>query len=402
MSNPVIPVDRYEAKESGRAIQEAQNTTLEEGAKATLAFLRELLRSLKLTEKTSYVQISINDAVAYRATIRPQNEKQVRELSPPLSNEQLSYLREVIQCPEGLRPHPPDGTPARDVTIEVNGEEVFRLKNGIVERNLLTPAQAKTQTKPSPAQVAEVEVVGEEEEKLPQTSPEKSATSLLGEQKVEEESSQETEVEVVGEAEEPSPPTSSQQPAASLSGEQKQALQNLGVNPEEIQEVMQQQSQGNVPVIVVLNRKVENNVQKSSLKNNLQAGLTGFRKAVEDLSKKVFSFLSSLRDKVIPGPDRDIQKDLQNLAVVNVASKLLDRFGGKTESGKQVFDGSSFRLERQGNNLSIIAKDGRDTILSFKDGELRGSLNPKDIERFRAVERQLGQGKSRQSQAEIG
>jgi DNA-binding transcriptional MerR regulator len=217
-----------------------------------------------------------------------------------------------------------------------------------------------------------------------------------------EESAQVAEVEVVGEEEETLPQTPPQKTATSLSGEQKQALQNLGVNPEQIQEVMQQQSQGNVPVIVVLNRKVENNVQKSSLKNNLQAGLTGFRKAVQDLSKKVFSFLSSLRDKVIPGPDRDIQKDLQNLAVVNVASKLLDRFGDKTENGKQVFDGSSFRLERQGNNLSIIAKDGRDNILSLKDGELRGSLNPKDVERFRAVERQLGQGKSRQSQAEIG
>jgi len=375
MSNPIIPIDRYEAKESGRAIQEAQNTVMSAGNKATIALIRELLKSLKLPQKSAYVQISINDSVAYRATIRPQDEAQLREMSSSLSEEQLRYLKEVMKLPESEQPAASSIPLDKDVTVEVNGKEVLRLKNGVVERNLLVPAPKKAQepvsqtaevssaqgseVEPKPAQVAQVEVV-EEGVRMPEGT------------------------------------------GVSLSGEQRQGLQRLGVNPERLENAIGQQAQGNVPIIVVLNREVEGNAKKSPLKNNLKSNLLGFQKAVQDFSKKVSSFLGSLRDKLLPKTNRDIKRDLQNLAVIDLASKLLDRFGGQTDTGKQVFEGNSFRLERQGKDLSVIAKDGRGNILSLKDGELTGSLTQKDVEKFQAVERQLNQGKSRQSQAEIG
>ncbi|MFO0453966.1 MAG: hypothetical protein ACK52I_35810 [Pseudomonadota bacterium] len=375
MSNPIIPIDRYEAKESGRAIQEAQNTVMSAGTKATIALIRELLKSLKLPQKSAYVQISINDSVAYRATIRPQDEAQLREMSSSLSEEQLRYLKEVMKLPESEQPAASSIPLDKDVTVEVNGKEVLRLKNGVVERNLLVPAPKKAQepvsqtaevssaqgseVEPKPAQVAQVEVV-EEGVRMPEGT------------------------------------------GVSLSGEQRQGLQRLGVNPERLENAIGQQAQGNVPIIVVLNREVEGNAKKSPLKNNLKSNLLGFQKAVQDFSKKVSSFLGSLRDKLLPKTNRDIKRDLQNLAVIDLASKLLDRFGGQTDTGKQVFEGNSFRLERQGKDLSVIAKDGRGNILSLKDGELTGSLTQKDVEKFQAVERQLNQGKSRRSQAEIG
>jgi hypothetical protein len=375
MSNPIIPIDRYEAKESGRAIQEAQNTVMSAGTKATIALIRELLKSLKLPQKSAYVQISINDSVAYRATIRPQDEAQLREMSSSLSEEQLRYLKEVMKLPESEQPAASSIPLDKDVTVEVNGKEVLRLKNGVVERNLLVPAPKKAQepvsqtaevssaqgseVEPKPAQVAQVEVV-EEGVRMPEGT------------------------------------------GVSLSGEQRQGLQRLGVNPERLENAIGQQAQGNVPIIVVLNREVEGNAKKSPLKNNLKSNLLGFQKAVQDFSKKVSSFLGSLRDKLLPKTNRDIKRDLQNLAVIDLASKLLDRFGGQTDTGKQVFEGNSFRLERQGKDLSVIAKDGRGNILSLKDGELTGSLTQKDVEKFQAVERQLNQGKSRQSQSEIG
>jgi hypothetical protein len=375
MSNPIIPIDRYEAKESGRAIQEAQNTVMSAGTKATIALIRELLKSLKLPQKSAYVQISINDSVAYRATIRPQDEAQLREMSSSLSEEQLRYLKEVMKLPESEQPAASSIPLDKDVTVEVNGKEVLRLKNGVVERNLLVPAPKKAQepvsqtaevssaqgseVEPKPAQAAQVEVV-EEGVRMPEGT------------------------------------------GVSLSGEQRQGLQRLGVNPERLENAIGQQAQGNVPIIVVLNREVEGNAKKSPLKNNLKSNLLGFQKAVQDFSKKVSSFLGSLRDKLLPKTNRDIKRDLQNLAVIDLASKLLDRFGGQTDTGKQVFEGNSFRLERQGKDLSVIAKDGRGNILSLKDGELTGSLTQKDVEKFQAVERQLNQGKSRQSQSEIG
>ncbi|MGK7874470.1 MAG: hypothetical protein AB4426_14530 [Xenococcaceae cyanobacterium] len=64
MPNPVIPIDLHDAKESGRAIQIAQDTFVEAGAAATIALIRELLKRLKLQEKSANVEISINQNFA--------------------------------------------------------------------------------------------------------------------------------------------------------------------------------------------------------------------------------------------------------------------------------------------------------------------------------------------------
>jgi hypothetical protein len=165
-----------------------------------------------------------------------------------------------------------------------------------------------------------------------------------------------------------------------------------------------------VPIIVVLNREVERTVPKSALKDNLKSMLSSFQSAARDLTRKVTSLLSAARERFFPSRgllrsafgDRPLEQDIQNLAAVNVASQLLDRFGGKTQGGKEVFEGNSFRLEREANNLTVNAKDGRGTILSLKDGILSGSLTQKDLAKFQAVNSQLSQGRSRQSQAERG
>jgi hypothetical protein len=130
--------------------------------------------------------------------------------------------------------------------------------------------------------------------------------------------------------------------------------------------------------------------------------LASFQSAARDLSSKVTSLLGAVRERFFPSRDRSLEQDIQNLAAVNVTSQLLDRFGGKTQDGKEVFEGNSFRLEREANNLTVNAKDGRGTILSLKDGILSGSLTQKDLAKFQSVNSQLSQGQSRQSQAEWG
>jgi hypothetical protein len=367
MSNPIIPIDRYEAKESGRAIQEAQNTVMSAGAAATIALIRELLKSLKLPEKSVNVEIAINDSVAYQANAQTGKNLEVNPESPALSDKQLRYLKEVVKLPRSNEPAAASIPLAQNVTITVDGKEVFRLKDGMIEQNLLVSSPEKIQGEPTqeteieeiPAQKAQVEVVQEDVPELKKAG-------------------------------------------VTLSDDQRQELEKLGINPQTVENSVRQKAPGTVPIIVVLNREVEGNAKKSPLKNNLKSNLLGFQKAVQDFSKKVSSFLGSARDKLLPKTNRDIKRELQNLAVIDLASKLLDRFGGQTDTGKQVFDGNSFRLERQGKDLSVIAKDSRGTILSLKDGELTGSLTQKDVEKFQAVERQLNQGKSRQSQSEIG
>jgi hypothetical protein len=374
MSNSVIPIDRYDNKESGRTIQEAQNTVMATGAAATVALIRELLQHLQLPEKSVKVEIAINDSVAYRAKVGGGQNLAVNSDNPALSQEQLRYLKEVVKLPESNQPAAAAIPLTQDVTITVDGKEVFRLTDGIVAKNLLNPALKKTQEQPT---------------QTLETSTQKP--------KIEENPARGARVEIVAEN-----MPELKQAGVSLSDDQRRELEKLGVNPQTVEHAVGQKARGTVPIVVILNREVERNLSQSTLKDNLNSTLSHFQKAVRDFSRKVSSLLSSTREQLFPTAKQAIKQDLQNLAVVNVASRLIERFGSKTTNGQQVFEGNSFRLERQDNNLTVTTKDGRGKILSLQDGELTGSLTQKDLAQFQAVARQLNQNKSRQSQAEIG
>ncbi|WP_013320629.1 hypothetical protein [Gloeothece verrucosa] len=475
MSNPVIPIDRHEAQKSGQAIQEAQDSVMTTAATATIALIRQLLKSLKLGQKDVNVEIAINDSVAYKANVK-NKELDVKAQTPELSEKQLRYLQEVIKLPPSNQPGVASIPLDQDVQITINGKEVFRLHDGVVENNKLAPTVEKTgvlpsknvetstrqgKTSSSPVTSGQKTVQEAKTSSLPVTSGQKtvqeaktsslpvtpgqnttrqgktSSLPIPSRQKTTTEAktlpspvspkastSQTAKIPPIPGVQAPKSTVSTQieqssvpsvpveivtenspqqgQKGVSLSGEQKQELHKLGVNLDQVQNAVANAPQGNVPIILVLNREIERNVPKSSLKENLKGSIPRFQNAIRDFSRKVSTFLSSAREKLSPAANRGLKQDLQNIAVTNVASKLLDRFGGKTEDGKQVFEGNSFRIERTGRDLTVSAKDGRGTILSLKNGELEGSLTQKDVEKFQAVDRQLDRGKSRQSQAEIG
>jgi len=398
MSNPVIPIEGYDARESGRAIQEAENAVLEVGAKAITALLRELLMALKLRQSSAQVEIKINDAVKYEGTVSLDNTAQQQGDVSSLSQAQLSYLQKVIQLPESEQPA---ASLDQDVTIAVNGVEVFRLQKGVVEKNLLvSPSKQTNQT------------VGKSPPKLKQSLPQSQQT-------MQEESSQESGKEFeLSPPPLPLPPLSQYQAIeeedspefneeeSSFSEEQKQELENLGINPAGLQRGMVQQSQNqapHTPIIIVLNRELEQNSSKSTTKKNLNFLQSGFQNAFRNFSHKVSSWLASVKDKIIPKARPNLKQDLQNLAVINIASKLLDRFGSRDHLGYEVFETTNYRLERDPQkNMVVVANDGRGSILVLNEGKIESDLTRKDVERFRAVDRELGeQSKSNSSQVEI-
>ena len=405
MSNPIIPIDRHDAKESGRAIQEMQNTVMETGTAATLALIRELLKSLKLLNKPVKVEIAINDSVAYKANAQADDKLDVHSAEKTLSEPQIRYLKDVVKLPQSDDPAVASIPLDQNVTITVDGQEVFRLKDGIVENNRLVPTVEKVPEKsrpqpeilvqPSPKteQNAQVEILGEESPEITQkvSTPVEIAAHRT------KNTVEEAPVEILTEAHH-----EKSQTAVSLSNDQRQALKKLGVNPQTVENAMGEKTQGNVPMIVVINRELDRKVSRSQLKNNLHSLEFRLQKAVKDLSRKIFSFLGNIKEKFFPATERAVKQDLQNLAVINVAARLLDRFGSQSKDGVEVFEGNTFRLERQEKNITVIAKDGRADILSLKDGQLSGSLSQKDIEKFQAVDLQFNQQHSRKLQAEIG
>ena len=374
MSNPIIPIDRHDAKESGRAIQEMQNTVIETGTAATLALIRELLKSLKLLNKPVKVEIAINDSVAYKRKVQTDKNLEVNSEDHTLSEQNIRYLKDVVKLPQSDEPAVASIPLDQNVTITVDGQEVFRLKDGIVENNRLVPTIENVQEKPRP-----------QPEILVQPSPK---------------TEQNAQVEILGKE---SPEiTEKVSTDVSLSNDQRQALKKLGINPQTVENTIGEKIQGNVPIILVLNRELDQKVSRSQLKDNLHSLQSRLQKTFEDLSRKIFSFLGNIKEKFFPATERAVKQDLQNLAVINVAARLLDRFGSQSQNGVEIFEGNTFRLERQEKNITVMAKDGRSDILSLKNGQLSGSLSQKDIEKFQAVDRQLHPHQSRRLQAEIG
>jgi hypothetical protein len=405
MSNPIIPIDRHDAKESGRAIQEMQNTVMETGTAATLALIRELLKSLKLLNKPVKVEIAINDSVAYQANAQADDKLDVHSADNTLSEPQIRYLKDVVKLPQSDEPAVASIPLDQNVTITVDGQEVFRLKDGIVENNRLVPTIENVQEKPRPQpeilvqpspkteQNAQVEILGEENPEITQ----KGSTPVEIAMHRTENSVEEAPIEILTKERHEKFQTD-----VSLSNDQRQALKKLGINPQTVENAMGEKIQGNVPIILVLNRELDRKVSRSQLKDNLHSLQSRLQKTFEDLSRKIFSFLGNIKEKFFPATERAVKQDLQNLAVINVAARLLDRFGSQSQNGVEVFEGNTFRLERQEKNITVMAKDGRADILSLKDGQLSGSLSQKDIEKFQAVDLQFNQQHSRRLQAEIG
>ncbi len=65
--------------------------------------------------------------------------------------------------------------------------------------------------------------------------------------------------------------------------------------------------------------------------------------------------------------------DIRNRAAVLTAQRVLDTLG------KDSYENNSYRFERQGENISITAKNGRGTIAQSQNGQLTGDLSNKDV-----------------------
>ncbi len=503
MSNPMIP-DSSEVKESGQAIQGAQNTAIATGSAATLTVLCELIRILKLSKKIVNVAININDSLAYKANLS-RDKFFIEADSPNLSKEQMNYLKEVVKLPVTNQPPSSQSIPLdKDLTITVNNKEVFSLKNGIIEKNLLIgEVDLSKENSVNPVQEKPIPPFQENQQQNivnpVQQSQQNSTLSVPSLENLQTPVSSHQEKSIpVQQSQETTTPLSKVEVVETpeivfLSSEQKQALKQAGLDGEtilqvekainqnqsnsapvgnnnskgtekngvqnldskdtgakkgvfdrlrdfvgisseeeydvqegepvekevvedcgvdseitvQVEKVIDKNQSNSVPLIIFVNQAVDKSKSKGHTKNNFQGLVSKIQNAVKDLTRKVTSLLASTRERFFPATDKNLKQDLQNLAVVQVASRLLDHLGSKpNQDGSQVFEGNSFRIERSENNFTLTAKDGRGTILSSLDGVLTGSLTDQDVNKFKALQAQLNQSqsltKSKQSQAEMG
>ena len=105
--------------------------------------------------------------------------------------------------------------------------------------------------------------------------------------------------------------------------------------------------------------------------------------------------------------DHENKQNRASLAVATTAYELLNRFGEPMPDGTEVCEGNTYRFSRslKDKSLTIEAKDGRGTILSWNQGKLSEELSQEDIQRFTKMAEELDKlslSKSRSQQNELG
>jgi ElaB/YqjD/DUF883 family membrane-anchored ribosome-binding protein len=87
----------------------------------------------------------------------------------------------------------------------------------------------------------------------------------------------------------------------------------------------------------------------------------------------------------------------ENNSVIETAEKLVQAFGKERGDGSKVFEGKNeYRIEQNGDALTITDKNNRGVILQRENGQVRANLSPKDIEKFDSIGNEFAKRESKQ------
>jgi hypothetical protein len=121
----------------GQDIEQLEHTTIAETSKLMmqiLSFIKKRTKENKLdagiNDKPSELRVEVNGMEVYRGN--GTNESQIKPLTP-LQREQVKALVNAMNFKEGEKVD----VPFRDAFVTLNGQEIFRIKDGVVVKNLL-------------------------------------------------------------------------------------------------------------------------------------------------------------------------------------------------------------------------------------------------------------------------
>jgi hypothetical protein len=121
----------------GQDVEHLEHTTIAETSKLMmqiLSFIKKRTKENKLdagiNDKPSELRVEVNGMEVYRGN--GTNESQIKPLTP-LQREQVKALVNAMNFKEGEKVD----VPFRDAFVTLNGQEIFRIKDGVVVKNLL-------------------------------------------------------------------------------------------------------------------------------------------------------------------------------------------------------------------------------------------------------------------------
>ena len=325
--------EKIEGKQIGEDHRETERTS----ALILFALIKKILDTLELKDKKAKVEIQLDGKKAVEAT---QSEGLTIKRAKEITTEDARYIERAIGVAASESKEPLN----RDLSIKVNGEEVFRLKDGVVELNSLAREQQVKRAKA----IAQEFTRQRQQGKQP-TVEEVARTIDKGEQQ------SETASKTVSE-----PPS-----------------KDPTVNPE-VQ-----------PAIIILEREVQNRVEEPTTARGLSGVAEAFNQARLGIQQSISSFVDRTRERLGIDPEsKSLRQDLESLAVAQTARKLISEFGTPDSKGGQSFGGATYQIHAQGSNLTVHSTH-RGTILEVQDGQIKSNLEGRDVKQFREIDKQL-------------
>ncbi len=449
MNPPIGRDEKLEAKQIGQDYREIEQTTVVVMAQILAKILKQIRSSLGLPkDKDVKVEVDLDGKKALE--VAGSKELKVKP-SRDIAVDDLKYIQRAIALPaianaqEAAAPNEFD----RNLTIKVNGEEVFRLKDGVVELNALQREQQR-EAQPQPAsqqfakastKEAHVNPAGEQQlerakriaqefaqqrQQGKEPSLEEVARAVDSRQSNQKEPASQS-VEVENEQQSPlpqstlesskevaqvsaqsrmSPKVQSQpieaQAAEALSSKYVHSPQPEAVTPEVVpqRDVSREnfapvsQKEAESPILVVFEREVSSRLEDKSVTSGLSGMFAKLNQARLSIQKSISSFVDQTKQRLgLGGTSKDtearsLRQDLESLAVARTARRLIEQFGSPNEKGGRSFGGRTYQIESNGQDLSINSTY-RGNVLVVTNGQISSNLSERDVKQFREIDKQL-------------
>ena len=328
--------EKIEGKQIGEDHRETERTS----ALILFALIKKILDPLELKDKKAKVEIQLDGKKAVEAT---QSEGLTIKRAKEITTEDARYIERAIGVAASESKEPLN----RDLSIKVNGEEVFRLKDGVVELNSLAPEQ----------QVKRAKAIAQEFTRQRQQGKQPTLKEVA---------------RTIDKGEQESPTT----PKAAVSEPPSKAPT---VNPEMLSQ----------PATIILEREMQNRIKEPTAARGLSRVAEAFNQARLGIQQSISSFVDRTRERLGIDPEsKSLRQDLESLAVAQTARKLIAEFGTPDSKGGQSFGGATYQLHAQGPNLTVHSTH-RGTILEVENGQIKSNLEGRDLKQFREIDKQL-------------
>jgi hypothetical protein len=314
---------------------------------------------------------------------------------------------------------------SRNISITVNGKEVFKVEGGKLLFNQFSPqlSQSLSQSLLPNGQSAT-------------QKPENSSERLNSSEKlsdpnatpIEQSGSDSPNYQVITGS--PAPPVTIispslpqfqpiEPPTVQFSPQDKQQLTSLGLDPKTLEDLALQKLAAHqmtdgrqvqyVPVVIIAN-SVEKDASSQN-RSRFSQLLDSIKAAPQKISLFVKSGLGKIKDTLaqtgsqigasfasLTSNEREKasrRQDLNNIAALYTAKDAIFSLGVTTNDGRKVFAGQHYAFEQNGDNITITSEN-RGTILAYdaKSGSLTGNMTVSDVKVFSEFSSLLDKEKS--------